>query len=149
MCGEQRLPPYDCGDASVSRIGFLTAVTSVAEAGDLRRFAIARQVMAYVGLVPSEFQRGIAASRRNHQEPATPISDMFLASPHITLDTDQRVKALPSAGRLARPKMSSHWQRVLNSHCIFDTATSLVVWGDPRPLCRGTGEALYRYAGSR
>jgi transposase len=39
-------------------IGFLTAVTIVAEAGDLRRFATARQFMAYVGLVPSEYSSG-------------------------------------------------------------------------------------------
>lgn len=39
-------------------IGFLTAVTIVAEAGDLRRFPTARQFMAYVGLVPSEHSSG-------------------------------------------------------------------------------------------
>ena len=39
-------------------IGFLTAVTIVAEAGDLRRFRSARQFMAYVGLVPSEHSSG-------------------------------------------------------------------------------------------
>ena len=39
-------------------IAFLTAVTIVAEVGDLRRFATARQFMAYVGVVPSEFSSG-------------------------------------------------------------------------------------------
>ncbi len=39
-------------------IGFLSAVTLVAEAGDLRRFATAPQLMAYVGLVPSESSSG-------------------------------------------------------------------------------------------
>jgi transposase len=46
-------------------IGFLTAVTIVAEAGDLRRFPTARHFMAYVGLVPSEHSSG-DARRRGH-----------------------------------------------------------------------------------
>lgn len=39
-------------------IGFLSAVTLVAEAGDLRRFHTAPQFMAYVGVVPSESSSG-------------------------------------------------------------------------------------------
>jgi transposase len=39
-------------------IGFLTAVTIVAEAGDLRRFRTAPQFMAYAGIVPSESSSG-------------------------------------------------------------------------------------------
>ncbi|MGH2511505.1 MAG: IS110 family transposase [Candidatus Limnocylindrales bacterium] len=50
---------------AIRGIGFLTAVTIVAEAGDLRRFATARQFMAYVGLVPSEHSSG-AARHRGH-----------------------------------------------------------------------------------
>ena len=44
-------------------IAFLTAVTIVAEAGDLRRFKGARQFMAYTGLVPSEHSSGEAVHR--------------------------------------------------------------------------------------
>jgi transposase len=39
-------------------IGFLSAVTLVAEAGDLRRFRTAPQFMSYVGVVPSESSSG-------------------------------------------------------------------------------------------
>jgi transposase len=39
-------------------IGFLSAVTLVAEAGDVRRFRTAPQFMAYVGVVPSESSSG-------------------------------------------------------------------------------------------
>lgn len=39
-------------------IGFLSAVTIVAEAGDLRRFSTAPQFMAYTGAVPSEASSG-------------------------------------------------------------------------------------------
>ena len=43
---------------AIRGIGLLSAVTIAAEAGDLRRFASARQFMAYVGLVPSEWSSG-------------------------------------------------------------------------------------------
>jgi transposase len=43
-------------------VQFLTAVTMVAEAGDLRRFDHPRQLMAFLGLVPSE--RSTGESRR-------------------------------------------------------------------------------------
>jgi transposase len=36
----------------------MTAVTTVAEAGDLRRFDHPRQLMAFLGLVPSERSTG-------------------------------------------------------------------------------------------
>ena len=39
-------------------IGFLSAVTIVAEVGDLRRFSNPRQLMAYTGLVASERSSG-------------------------------------------------------------------------------------------
>jgi len=39
-------------------IGFLSAVTLVAETGDLRRFRTAPQFMAYAGIVPSESSSG-------------------------------------------------------------------------------------------
>jgi transposase len=44
-------------------IAFLTAITIVAEAGDLRRFATARQFMSYVGVVPSEYSSGASQHR--------------------------------------------------------------------------------------
>jgi transposase len=39
-------------------VGLLTAITLVAEVGDFRRFDSAREVMGYVGLVPSEHSSG-------------------------------------------------------------------------------------------
>ena len=44
-------------------INLLTAVTIVAEIGDLKRFASAPQLMAYLGLVPSEYSSGPSKSR--------------------------------------------------------------------------------------
>lgn len=48
---------------AIRGIGFLSAVTIAAEAGDLRRFPTARQFMAYVGLVPSEWSSGPSRHR--------------------------------------------------------------------------------------
>jgi transposase len=48
---------------AIRGIGFLTAVTIVAEAGDLRRSPTARHFMAYVGLVPSEHSSGDSRHR--------------------------------------------------------------------------------------
>jgi transposase len=44
-------------------VGMLTAVTIVAEVGDMRRFKTPRQFMAYTGLVPSEHSSGASVQR--------------------------------------------------------------------------------------
>lgn len=44
-------------------VSLLTAATIVAEIGDLRRFASAPQLMAYLGVVPSEHSSGSSKSR--------------------------------------------------------------------------------------
>jgi transposase len=41
----------------------VVSVTVVAEVGDFRRFANARQLMAYLGLVPSEHSSGTSIRR--------------------------------------------------------------------------------------
>ena len=49
-------------------VAFLTAVTFVAEIGDVRRFDSPRQLTAYLGLVPSgELDRRTGPARRHHQ----------------------------------------------------------------------------------
>jgi len=53
------LAAYQC----LRGIGPLTALTLVAELGDLRRFGSPRPLMAYTGLVPSEYSSGEAAHR--------------------------------------------------------------------------------------
>jgi transposase len=44
-------------------VALVVAVTVVAEVGDFRRFANARQLMAYLGLVPSEHSSGATVRR--------------------------------------------------------------------------------------
>ena len=49
-------------------VSFITAVALVAELGDLTRFRHPRELMAYLGLVPSEHSSGPdGAARRHHQ----------------------------------------------------------------------------------
>ncbi len=52
---------------SIRGVAFLTAVTIVAEVGDMRRFQTAGQFMAYTGLVPSgALQRPLHPARPHH-----------------------------------------------------------------------------------
>jgi transposase len=44
-------------------VAFIVAVTLVAEVGDFSRFANPRQLMAYLGLVPSEHSSGRTVHR--------------------------------------------------------------------------------------
>lgn len=55
-------------------IGFLGAVSLVAEAGDLRRFRTAPQLMAYAGLVPRESSSGA----KHHRGPITKTGNRLL-----------------------------------------------------------------------
>lgn len=55
-------------------IGFLSAVTLVAEAGDVRRFRTAPQFMAYAGIVPSESSSADA----QHRGPITKTGNRLL-----------------------------------------------------------------------
>jgi len=52
-------------------VAFLTAVTFVAEIGDVRRFDTPRQLMAYLGLVPSEPQPVSWSGAATSPRPAT------------------------------------------------------------------------------
>lgn len=79
-------------------IGFLSAVTIVAEVGDLRRFANARQLMAYAGVVPSEHSSG--ASR--HRGPITKTGNGHLR--HVLGEAAHHARHAPSARTSARQR---------------------------------------------
>ncbi|MEJ1958499.1 MAG: IS110 family transposase [Nitrosomonadales bacterium] len=61
--GESVFWPVIEGLMALRGVSLLTATTIVAELGDLRRFASAPQLMAYLGLVPSEHSSGSTKSR--------------------------------------------------------------------------------------
>lgn len=79
-------------------IGFLTAVTIVAEAGDLRRFRTARQFMAYVGVVPSEYSSGAA----RHRGAITKTGNHLLR--HVFGEAAHHARLMPNARRSERQR---------------------------------------------
>jgi len=59
-------------------VGLIVATTVVAEVGDFSRFATPRQLIAYLGLVPSERSSGSGVRRggiKGRQRPCPPRSD--------------------------------------------------------------------------
>jgi transposase len=60
---ESTLGPLIEGLMALRGVSLITATTLVAEIGDLRRFASAPQLMAYLGVVPSEHSSGPSKSR--------------------------------------------------------------------------------------
>jgi transposase len=78
-------------------IGFLSAVTIVAEAGTLRRFATAPQFMAYVGCVPSESSSG----GKQHRGPITKTGNGLLR--HVLGEAAHHARHVPRVrGQLKR-----------------------------------------------
>jgi transposase len=58
-----RMSPVVAALQALRGVAPIVAVTTVAEIGDLRRFENPRQLMAYLGLVPSEYSSGNSISR--------------------------------------------------------------------------------------
>ena len=58
QCDDWKLNPLVTNLQALRGIGFLSAVGIAAETGDLRRFSSAGKLMAYYGLVPSEYSSG-------------------------------------------------------------------------------------------
>ena len=99
-------------------IGFLSAVTIVAGAGDLRRFATAPQFMAYAGVVPSESSSG----GKHHRGPITKTGNSLLRdvlgeaahparhAPQVGDTLKQRQLSVP------RPIIELAWRAQLRLH---------------------------------
>lgn len=62
-CEQWRLKNVVAALATLRGIDFLAAVTLVTEIGDFRRFAHPRELMGFLGLVPSEFSSGQSLHR--------------------------------------------------------------------------------------
>jgi transposase len=58
-------------------MALVNAATLIAELGDLTRFANPRQLMAYLGLVPSEHSSGSSVKRGGITKPAMPPTAGF------------------------------------------------------------------------
>jgi transposase len=60
-------------------VSFVTAVGLVAEIGDIRRFSHPRELMAYLGLVPSEYSSGPSVRRGGITKAGNPHARRLLA----------------------------------------------------------------------
>ena len=58
QCPAWRMQPVVQALMTLRGIDFVAAVTLVTELGDLNRFAHPRELMSYLGLVPSEYTSG-------------------------------------------------------------------------------------------
>ena len=92
-------------------IGFLSAVTIVAEVGDLRRFATAPQLMAYAGLVPSEYSSG-ASRHRGH---ITKTGNGHLR--HVLGEAAHHARHVPSARTAAKQRRDGVPESIVQLAC--------------------------------
>jgi len=106
-------------------VSFLVAITFVAEVGDVRRFATPQQLMAFLGLVPSErttgdtVRRGSITKTGNHRARRVLIEGAwtyrFSARVGETLRT--RLKDLPSSVRAiawkAQVRLCGRYRRLI------------------------------------
>jgi transposase len=102
-------------------IGFLSAVTIVAEVGDLRRFRTASQLMAYAGLVPSESSSG----SKQHRGSITKTGNSLLR--HVLGEAAHHARHAPRiAGtlkqrhaQLPQPIVDLAWRAQLRLHARY------------------------------
>jgi transposase len=86
-------------------VSFVTAVGLVAEVGDMRRFTHPRELMAYLGLVPSEYSSGPSVRRGGITKAGNPHARRLLAeaawayqgTPRIGRQMLYRQEALPKS----------------------------------------------------
>jgi len=115
-------------------IGFLSAVTIVAEAGDVRRFRTAPQLMAYAGVVPSESSSG----SKHHRGPITKTGNSLLR--HVFGEAAHHARHAPRvAGTLKhrqvdvpQPIVDLAWRAQLRLHTRYRHLSSRI--GRPKAL---------------
>jgi transposase len=89
-------------------IGFLSAVTIVAEAGDLRRFRTAPQFMAYAGSVPSESSTG----SKQHRGPITKTGNSLLR--HVFGEAAHHARHVPRVAGTLRQRQADLPQPIVD-----------------------------------
>jgi transposase len=102
-------------------IGFLSAVTIVAEAGNVRRFRSAPQLMAYAGVVPTEHSSG----GKHHRGHTTKSGNRLLR--HVIGEAAHHARHAPSVGAalkrrqadLPQPMVELAWRAQLRLHARY------------------------------
>jgi transposase len=115
-------------------IGFLTAVTIVAEAGDLRRFRTAPQFMAYTGAVPTETSSGTKQHRGRITRTGNRALRHMLGeaahharhAPRLSDDLKRRQKHVP------QPIVDLAWQAQLRLHARYRHLSARI--GPPKAI---------------
>lgn len=107
LAGTWALRPLIEALQAMRGIAFLSAVVLVAEIGDFRRFANPRQLMAYLGLVPSEHSSGRKVQRTGITKAGNTRVRRILVEgawsyrwpARVTNEIRPRLEALPKAVR--------------------------------------------------
>jgi transposase len=106
-------------------VAFLTAVTLVAEIGDIRRFETPRQLMAFVGLVPSERSTGAQVRRGRITKAGNPRARRVLIEgawtyrypPRLSRPLQVRQESLPNMVRAiawkAQVRLCARYRRLV------------------------------------
>lgn len=109
-------------------IGFLSAITIVAEIGDLRRFRTAPQLMAYAGAVPSESSSG----SKQHRGSITRTGNSLLR--HVLGEAAHHARHAPRVAgtlkqrqaELPRPIVDLAWRAQLRLHARYRHLSSRI-----------------------
>ena len=120
----------------------MVAVTVVAEVGDFRRFANARQLMAYLGLVPSEHSSGSTVRRAGISKAGNALARRVLIEGAWTYRMSARVsRKLHEIASSRYPRRSGTSPGKRRSGCARDIGASLQSvsrrsWSPPRSPAR-------------
>jgi len=87
-------------------VGLVTAVTLVAELGDLQRFRTPREVMAYAGLVPSESSSG----PRQHRGAITKMGNAHVR--HVMVEAAWHYRHAPGVWGALRQRQAGQPERI-------------------------------------
>lgn len=133
-----RLYPFVRAYQALRGIQFIGAVTLVAELGDLRRFAKARQVMGFVGLTPSEHSTGtkrrLGAITKTGNVRARRIlieaSQAYRWIPKMSREIEERQEGLPQAirdiGWKAQVRLWKRYRRLISRRKHHNLAVTAV-----------------------
>ncbi|MGY0781676.1 IS110 family RNA-guided transposase [Azospirillum argentinense] len=107
LVAEWSMAPVVAALQAMRGVAFLVAVTAVAEVGDFSRFATPRQLMAYLGLVPSEHSSGASVRRGGITKAGSGLARRILIEgawsyrmpARVSRKLYDRLEALPQAVR--------------------------------------------------
>ncbi len=132
LAGTWRWAPVVEALQALRGVAFVTAIGLVAELGDLTRFQHPRQLMAFIGLVPSEYSSGPSVSRGAITKTGNPHVRRLLAEAAWAYRSKPRVSRyrLPRHEQLPKVARDIAWKAQLRLTARFHR---LVARGKPKP----------------